>query len=262
VNRVEATIDRLANSFVQPSLLAWRALERTAYEVPAGGVVLDLGAGLGDFTADVAPQAIAVDLDLRQLRRGRARGTLGRAVQADLRHLPFRSGVATAVIANCVFEHIPGLDEALDEVHRVLDPDGNLQTTVPLTALDDAYLVPRPWYRALRNRQLAHRNVHTLDGWARRFRRRGLTVERAALVVFHGQARRWDLLDIPLFAGIGGYTWFNLYTRLLARFPRLRRLHDPLSRRLARWIAAGYRPGEPAVCAHLRARPAGRPPRP
>lgn len=247
-----AEIYRLSTSYIQPSLLAWRALELPAYDRQGSSLVLDLGAGLGYFTAEIAPNAIAVDFDLRQLQESRASGRVTRAVQADITALPFRTSGATAIVANCVFEHIRDLDDALGEMARVLDDDGTLQTTVPVEELNDAYVFRSPRYRRLRNRQLLHLNLHTLDGWVQRFAESGFSHADSEPVVFKGQARRWDLLDAPLFIGLGRYTWFNAYCRVLALFPALGRYHRPLSKRLATWITKGRRPHDPAVCVFFR----------
>lgn len=45
--------------------------------------------------------------------------------------LPFRNGQFAAVISNHSLEHFEGLEQALDEIRRVIDPNGFLYIAVP-----------------------------------------------------------------------------------------------------------------------------------
>jgi SAM-dependent methyltransferase len=249
-------ITRLGQGYVQPSLLAWRVREAALYRVPDDAIALDLGAGYGHFTHAVAPRAIAVDLALDQLQAGLAAGNYRAAVCADISALPFRPGSAETVLSNCVLEHLVDLPGALRELRRTLTPAGSLQTTVPLAAINDAYIIPSERYRALRNRQLAHRTLEDSAGWRRLFASAGLEVKHETTAVTEGEARRWDALDAPLFAGVRGKTAFGGYVRILDRYPRLRRLNRRLAARMAAWILGGRRGSDdPPVCAFFDLRP-------
>ncbi len=249
-----ADLHALSDGYVPPSLLAWRALERAAYRPPDEGVVLDLGAGLGFFTRVVAPNAVAVDLDLRQLKSGLASGAFAFALQADLRKMPVASGSVSAVVSNCVFEHIPGVEDVVREVSRVLKSGGQVQLTVPLDTLDQGFVVRTPAYARMRNRQLSHVNLFTGSGWAGLWERCGFDVVRSTTVVSVGQARRWDLLDAPLFVGWRRLTFGNLYWRLVGRSPRLLAAHRRLSEPVARWVMAGRRDSDAPVCVFFELR--------
>ena len=52
-------------------------------------------------------------------------------VAARAEALPFRNGQFAAVISNHSLEHFEGLDKALDEIGRVIDPNGFLYIAVP-----------------------------------------------------------------------------------------------------------------------------------
>jgi len=248
-------VDRLSTGYVQPSLLAWRAREAAFYHAPSAGAVIDLGAGYGHFTREIVPGSVAVDLDFDQLKAGKGAGSYSAAVCADIAALPFRTHSSVSVISNCVLEHLEDLPGALAEIRRVLAPGGTLQTTVPLTGINDAYLCRRPWYRDMRNHQLSHRTLLPLTGWRELFNLNGFDVVAQEAAVTEGEGRRWDLLDAPLFFGVRGKTGFGAYVRLLNRVPSLRRPHRSISKSLARWILNGRYCNMTPICEYFELRP-------
>jgi SAM-dependent methyltransferase len=93
----------------------------------AGARVLDLGSLTGSFPAHCCPEALVVRLDLE----APAPGTVDGFVQADASRLPFPDRSFDAIIANHSLEHIPQLRAALDEVGRVVRPEGSIFVAVP-----------------------------------------------------------------------------------------------------------------------------------
>ena len=94
-----------------------------------GRVILDLGAGTGAASraaiAAGARQVVAADLSLTMLRRHtiKATGPTGapacHPVAADATSLPFRDGSFALVLAAFCLNHVPRLDTALADLHRV-----------------------------------------------------------------------------------------------------------------------------------------------
>lgn len=107
-------------------------LRRLLARIPADGFVLELGAGLGALQ-DVHPAYVATDLSVEALVRRMRRPAFASDVQA----LPLRSGSLDALFSVAVLEHVPRPELAVEEILRVLRPDGV------------AYLAPawncRPW---------------------------------------------------------------------------------------------------------------------
>lgn len=106
--------------------------------------VLDLGCGPGTYlpalTQYIAPQQyVGVDLSLGMLKAVKQEASLAAVTlsAADAEALPFPDHSFDVVLANHMLYHIPNLDQALSEVHRVLRPHGllvaatNSQFTMP-----------------------------------------------------------------------------------------------------------------------------------
>jgi SAM-dependent methyltransferase len=90
--------------------------------------VLDLGCGEGQIARLVAAagarRVVGVDASTAQLAEARRRGGGVAYVQAAATRLPLSAGGFDAVVACLVLEHLEALDDALDEVARVLRPGG------------------------------------------------------------------------------------------------------------------------------------------
>jgi arsenite methyltransferase len=107
-------------------------------ELRPGGRVVDLGSGAGIDSLIAAKKVgpvghvIGVDMTLAMLEKARRS-----AKQADLSNVEFREGYAEAlpvdtdwadvVISNGVLNLMPDKDAALEEMSRVLKPNGRLQ---------------------------------------------------------------------------------------------------------------------------------------
>ena len=131
--RTQLTYDAVAADFLARNAdrsVLRPHIERFAAHVPRPGVVLDLGAGPCCDSAELRA------LGLRVLSVDRSRGMLtvarerypGPRVQADLRRLPFASGVAQGAWASASLLHLPRheLAPALAGIREVLAPSGAL----------------------------------------------------------------------------------------------------------------------------------------
>jgi ubiquinone/menaquinone biosynthesis C-methylase UbiE len=96
---------------------------------------LEIGAGTGYFSLNLLQQgvigkAVATDISPGMLERlGQTAAELGLKVearQADAESLPFPDSSFELVLGHAVLHHLPGLDQALSEFHRVLAPGGTL----------------------------------------------------------------------------------------------------------------------------------------
>jgi len=131
------TYDAIAPAFLEKTrdrsvISGW--LDRFASLLPAGALVLDLGAGPGFESAELRRRgfaAIAVDFSLGMLRAG-IRESPAPRVQSDFRRLPFPSCSVCGAWANASLLHLSKDDAALAlrEIRRVLRPSGILHISV------------------------------------------------------------------------------------------------------------------------------------
>jgi ubiquinone/menaquinone biosynthesis C-methylase UbiE len=134
------TYDRsLLNRFLfQPSyrmfleeLSAWRGDRPEPFDL------LDVGCGTGSFAGMLAASALparVVGLDYSPAMCGVAAGKAKQAdltdrlafVAADSEHLPFADGSFDAITCSNSFHHYPHQQRVVEQMHRILRPDGRL----------------------------------------------------------------------------------------------------------------------------------------
>jgi uncharacterized protein len=111
-----------------------------ALKITRGQAVMDLGAGTGRLTIELArltPNVLALDISPHSLEKNRSKCMaaglpLPEFIAADACYLPLRGGLLHKAASVMMIEHIPTAEErrrCLDEVHRVLKPGGRLVMT-------------------------------------------------------------------------------------------------------------------------------------
>jgi ubiquinone/menaquinone biosynthesis C-methylase UbiE len=95
----------------------------------ARGLTLDVGCGTGRSLPHfgAGTRVIGLDPAPESLVRARRRAPCVPLVQASAEALPFRAGVFDTVVSSLVFCSVPDQARGLDEVKRVLRPDGRLR---------------------------------------------------------------------------------------------------------------------------------------
>lgn len=128
----------IAQGLVRRLRVAWQ-LEADWLNLPADGVAIDVGSGPGNVTSALAraagPDGLAIGVDISEAMLARAVAAEASAnvgfVRADAQHLPFRDGIADAVVSMAALQLIPDTSAALREMVRVLRPGGRLAVMVP-----------------------------------------------------------------------------------------------------------------------------------
>jgi SAM-dependent methyltransferase len=112
---------------------------RFAAQHVAGRRVLDAGCGVGwgtELLLDAgARSAVGVDIAPDAVRSAQARAARGRFVVGDLLDLPFARASFDLVTCFEAIEHVADASKALDELRRVLTPDGLLVVSSPNPAV-------------------------------------------------------------------------------------------------------------------------------
>ncbi len=107
--------------------------------LPSGGKILDAGVGLGGLLKNMTEfDRYGVDVSLPYLKHVKALGV--NVAMAKLEELPYVDSSFDAVICCDVLEHVFQLDLVVEELMRVLKPNGLLIVRVPNNELLDSYL--------------------------------------------------------------------------------------------------------------------------
>ena len=114
---------------------------RRALELAHGGPILDVPVGTGFFTQEMSSRyeglVVGTDIAWGMVREASKRGV--EVAQSDVHRLPFPDGTFSVVLCSNGLQVMPGLDETLAELQRVLSDDGTLLVSVvnlPLVASD------------------------------------------------------------------------------------------------------------------------------
>ena len=129
----ETTGERLddASALYSADLARHRAAYRFAESQARGRRAIDLGCGTGYGTAELATAGWHVVGMDRVAPAARARASSAGFVRGDLTKLPFASRSFDTVTSFQVIEHLADPRAYLDEIARVLAPDGMLLLSTP-----------------------------------------------------------------------------------------------------------------------------------
>ena len=107
----------------------WRRATRTALALRPGERVLDVGAGTGVSTEELARSgayAVGADLSIGMLQAGRRARPAVPLLAGDALKLPFPDGAFDAVTISFALRNVTDVDGALGELARVTRPGGRL----------------------------------------------------------------------------------------------------------------------------------------
>jgi SAM-dependent methyltransferase len=100
--------------------------------IKAKGFYLDAGCGNGSHWKDADLEGlIGIDINYKALQVMHDRYPMIPLIEGDICCLPFASSSLDGIFALAVLEHLYYLEHAIDEIHRVLKPDGKLVVSIP-----------------------------------------------------------------------------------------------------------------------------------
>lgn len=169
-----------------------RAVEARFYKtIELTSPTLDLGCGDGHFASIAFDKPLDFGLDpwTGPLRKALKQKSYRCVIQGVGDTLPFEDAYFSNAVSNSVLEHIPDLDPVLNEISRVLKPDGLFIFCVPnhlflenlsvSRFFDKVHLYPiARAYRTFFNRISRHFHCDNPETWLERLTRAGFKLER------------------------------------------------------------------------------------
>ena len=188
-----------------------RAVEAGLYTgLPLVRPVLDLGCGDGHFASVAfrAPLDVGLDLCWAELAEARTRDAHQLLTRAEGVRIPCPAGAFATVVGNSVLEHISLPQAVLEEVARVLRPDGFFYFSVPspdfLRFLTLGWLLDKlgapslaEAYRRFFNSISNHQHCDTVAVWRDRLESSGMCL-----------ARWWAYFPR---AGLAAFEWLHYF---------------------------------------------------
>jgi SAM-dependent methyltransferase len=168
-----------------------RAMESRWYQdVELPRPILDVGCGDGHFASVAFDEQLdyGIDPDFPSLKEAAGFGAYKRLIQSDGAKLPFPNASQGSAISNSVLEHIPHLQDVLQELGRVLPSGAPFAFTVPNPGYAEDLSLPR-WLTRIGLRSLGERyrqwfmvmsrtwNLHDEQGWAKLLSTAGFEIE-------------------------------------------------------------------------------------
>jgi len=191
--------------------------------------VLDVGCGDGFFVSCLTEDnTIDVGIDIYGSRLEEARGLKAykKLIYYDGKKFPFSSTSFSTVFSNCVLEHIPDIQSVLQEMYRVLKPNGRIYITVMAKPWEDnlfGSMILGHTYTAYMRQKQQHMHVFLWRQWQTSFERAGFTIEKSIGYLSPKACRFIDIahyLSIPnLLSYIFLKTWV-LFPSLTVLYPR------------------------------------------
>jgi SAM-dependent methyltransferase len=117
-----------------PSMFIWRSWEYAAYKrYSLAEPVLDIGCGDGQFFRLLWPEirdVVGFDIDPTIVQAAKESGVYRKVCVAAAHNIPFEKESFTSAFANCSLEHMDNLPGVLQNIARILQPNGTFLMSV------------------------------------------------------------------------------------------------------------------------------------
>jgi len=123
----------------------WNGTKEPIFDKP--GRFLDIGCGSGSFVARMARhgwESFGIDVNKTAAELGRSKGL--KIIHGSLREATLSAGYFDYIRASHCLEHVSCPHETLDEIFRLLKPDGTLLIAVPNIGSLNARLFRKYWW--------------------------------------------------------------------------------------------------------------------
>lgn len=149
--------ETFGESISRPQAFQHRMRKDITLEFVEGDILLEIGAAEGWMTAELAERArfvVSCDVAFSYLQRAQSAGINADFIRLDAHSLPFEDNLFDCVLLTEVLEHLYCPYRALEEIHRVLKPNGFLILSTPNNMTFSGILIH------LMNREPVDRDAH------------------------------------------------------------------------------------------------------
>jgi len=126
---------KLKDDLFTDGFIEWEVGRRIRKYLEPSTVFLEIGCGdmslLRYLPADQWYNAFDISFSEFHLRRVLAKSKNANLAMASATRIPLESNTASLIVSTECFEHIPDIDLAIDEIHRVATPDAVLICSIP-----------------------------------------------------------------------------------------------------------------------------------
>lgn len=190
---------------VQPATNYWRAFELAqviAHGLPHGRG-LDVGCGDGLIMELIcqltgAKRITGIDIDPYETSLAAQRGVYEEVYTGSAAEVPEQDSSFDYAFSNSVLEHIPPIQEVLNEIARVLKPQGLFIFTVPNENFHANLAGPhRIWkdrtrYSALVDERCAHLRYWSINEWRQALNKAGMDIVHSNGYLNRTNLQRWE----------------------------------------------------------------------
>lgn len=208
-------------------------LSQQTFEHP----ILDVGCGDGIFADIVFNEKIDTGIDPLdyELESAKQYDMYGELIQAYGDNIPKPGSYYKTIFSNSVLEHIENLDPVLNEINRVLAPEGIFYATIPTNYFDKYSVISKllngvgmktlaERYNVFFNKFWRHYHYYDRTGWSQKFEKNGFKVIN---VIEYGAAKDCLFNDFMVPFTIPNLVIKKILNRWFLVKP-LRRLYSPL----------------------------------
>lgn len=143
---------------------------------------LDFGCGDGFFAETVFGRKtidIGLDVPSSRMQIAKKNQVYKQMITYNGNEIPLHPSSVKTVVSNCVFEHIPHIEQSLKEIHRILSPNGYVLTSVMCSSWS-ANLFGGQWggsaYVNWFNRVQDHNALYSKKKWTTVFKKSGFSI--------------------------------------------------------------------------------------
>jgi SAM-dependent methyltransferase len=146
------------------------------------GKILDFGAGDGyfaDLIWDKKKIDVGLDISSSRIEEAKSVNVYKTLKVYDGDTIPFKTNTFDSVISNCVLEHIPGIQNSVNEICRVTKPKGYFLTGVMTNNWERFQFGPQffgNYYKKKMRKQQEHFNLFTVGKWDSVFEKAGFKI--------------------------------------------------------------------------------------